>query len=156
MREALRHGSLGCLDYDRSFHQQAATDPSMPWNTLVPGLQATTILGNPAWQGFTNQKLSCALCRGVDHNSNDCALAYLYPPTTKVPQRIPNRQNYICTSWNKGNCIFPGTCTFRHVCTTCQLPHKARDCSKNSHSSAFKQKCTITLTCGRGPETITV
>ncbi len=41
--EASRHGHLG---YDRSFRQQAAANPSLPWNTLSPALHATTILGN--------------------------------------------------------------------------------------------------------------
>ena len=28
---------------------------------------------------------------------------------------------------------------YRHVCTTCQLPHRARDCSMNPDSSTYKQ-----------------
>ena len=31
------HGNSGWLDYDRSFRQQATADPSIQWNTLVPG-----------------------------------------------------------------------------------------------------------------------
>ena len=42
IKEAQRHGGLGWLDYDRVFRQQVA---SLRWNTLIPGLQATTILG---------------------------------------------------------------------------------------------------------------
>ncbi len=45
--EASRHRHLGWLDYDRSFRQQAAANPSLPWNTLSPVLHATAILGNP-------------------------------------------------------------------------------------------------------------
>ena len=41
IREALRHGGAGWLDYDRAFRQQAAADPSLRWNTLLPGLLAS-------------------------------------------------------------------------------------------------------------------
>ena len=136
MREALRHNNNGWLDYDRSFRQQAAVDPSLPWNTLVPGLQASMILGNPTRQGFANQRQQCTLCRGFDHARSDCALSYLHP-YTRTPQRNPYR---ICTSWNRGNCVYPGSCSFRHVCATCQLLHKARDCPKTPETSMYKQK----------------
>ncbi len=68
--KASRHGHLGWLDYDRSFRQQAAANPSLPWNTLSPALHATTILGN-----FTGKpsRLLCSLCRRVDHTRNECA-----------------------------------------------------------------------------------
>ena len=135
MREALRHNNNGWLDYDRSFRQQAAVDPSLPWNTLVPGLQASMILGNPTRQGIANQRQQCTLCRGFDHARSDCALSYLHP-YMRTNQRNPYR---ICTSWNKGNCVYPGSCSFRHVCATCQLLHKARDCLKTPEISMYKQ-----------------
>ena len=72
MREAFRHNNNGWLDYDRSFRQQAAVDPSLPWNTLVPGLQASMILGNPIRQGFANKRQQCTLCRGFNHARSDC------------------------------------------------------------------------------------
>ena len=137
IREALRHGNSGWLDYDRSFRQQAAADPSLPWNTLVPSLQASMILGHPSRQGPTGQRLLCTLCRGVDHTRADCALAYLHPPGPRAPQRYSHR---ICISWNKGNCVFPGKCTFRHACAICQLPHRARDCPQTPDSSVYKQR----------------
>ena len=65
MQEALRHGNSGWLDYDRAFRQQAAKDTSIRWNNLLPGMQASMILGNPARQGVSNtQKQACTLCRG--------------------------------------------------------------------------------------------
>ena len=127
------------LDYDRSFRQQAAADPSLQWNTLVPGLQASMILGHPGRQGAAHQRLSCTLCRGVDHSRNDCALAYLHPPTRSSP-RYSNWQHLVCTSWNRGNCLFPGRCSFRHVCATCYLPHKARDCQQTPDTFPYKQR----------------
>ena len=44
--EALRHGDMGWLDYECSFCSQAAIDPTLQWNTLLPDLQASTVLGH--------------------------------------------------------------------------------------------------------------
>ena len=81
IREALRHGGQGWLDYDRAFRQQVAADPSMRWNTLLPGLQAATILGRGGGQGLA----FCTLCRGSDHTRSQCALLYLQPPASRPP-----------------------------------------------------------------------
>ena len=43
IREAQRHGGQSWLDYDRAFRQQVAANPSIPWNTINPGLQAATM-----------------------------------------------------------------------------------------------------------------
>ena len=48
VREVQRHGGSSWLDYDRVFHQQAALDPSLRWNTLHPEIQATTLVGRTA------------------------------------------------------------------------------------------------------------
>ena len=45
IREALWHGGSGWQEYDRNFRRQLVINPSTPWNTLLPDLQATTILG---------------------------------------------------------------------------------------------------------------
>ena len=34
IRDALRHGAVEWMEYDRVFRQQAAVDPSLRWNTL--------------------------------------------------------------------------------------------------------------------------
>lgn len=44
VREALRHGGMGWIEYDRSFRQQAALDSSIRWNVLNPGLLASTVM----------------------------------------------------------------------------------------------------------------
>ena len=136
IREALRHGGAGWIDYDRAFRQQAAVDPTLRWNTLLPGLQASTMLSHGTGQGA----LFCTLCREVDHTRAQCALLCLNPPTPRPPTTstpVPRRKSdNICLSWNRGSCIFPGNCTYRHVCATCQLPHKARDCPR---TLAYKQ-----------------
>ena len=143
IKEAQRHGGMGWLDYDRAFRQQAANDPSMRWNTLSPGLQASTIFGHrPPGQGSF-----CTLCRVVDHSRTQCALVCLEPsvPSTAASFRPTTRSSStqrrynVCISWNKGVCVFPGQCTFRHVCATCQSAnHKAKDCAKTPDTSAYK------------------
>ena len=130
VREALRHGGSGWLDYDRAFGQQAATDPSLRWNTLLPGLQAATTLSR-------GTAVFCTLCREVDHTRAQCALLCLTPQPVLPPQQHPTR--CICTSWNRGTCIFFGNCTYRHVCITCQQMHKARDCPRIPETSIYKQ-----------------
>jgi hypothetical protein len=140
IREALRHGGAGWLDYDRAFRQQAAADPSLRWNTLLPALQASTMLGlAPPGQGAT----FCTLCREVDHTRAQCALLCLHPPAarplTTLPTTPRRKSDNVCISWNRGSCIFPGTCVYRHICATCHLPHKARDCSKTPDNSIYRQ-----------------
>ena len=125
---------------DRAFRQQAAADASLRWNNLLPGLQASTILGQRNRQEAT----FCTLCHGVDHTRPQCALAYLHPPPVRslpaaYPPGIRRRQDNICFSWNRGTCTYPGTCFYRHVCATCQLPHKAKDCPRTHENSVFKQ-----------------
>ena len=147
IKEAQRHGGLGWLDYDRAFRQQAASDPAMRWNTISPSLQASTILG----QKQAVQGSFCTLCREVDHSRAQCALVCLEPSassslapsvstSSKVTTRSSTQRRYnICISWNRGVCVFPGQCSFRHVCATCQSSnHKARDCTKTPNTSAYK------------------
>ncbi len=46
VKEFLKHGGQGWLEYDRLFRQQAALNPGLPWNVIHPSLHvATTILG---------------------------------------------------------------------------------------------------------------
>lgn len=143
--EARRHGGMGWVDYDRAFRQQLAADPSLPWNTLIPGLQASTLLNQRTGQG-----MFCTLCRGVDHTQTRCALYCLQPPTTTTAR--VNRDTYtrpggtrrreVCISWNRGSCIFPpGQCFYSHECPTCLVTtHRARDCSKTPDNSKFKSR----------------
>lgn len=155
LKEAQRHGGLGWIDYDRAFRQQAAAEPSLQWNTLNPGLQASTILSQPS----AGTRSFCTLCREVDHTRAQCALACLQPPTTPAAsytvQTPPTRQKpetalRICISWNMGACVFQGHCTYQHVCATCQSPpqHRARDCAKTPENSNYKRR---TGTSPRGP-----
>ena len=73
VREAMRHGGQGWLDYDRLFRQQAAINPGLQWNVIHPQLQATTILG----QRQVSQGSFCTLCQECDHNTSQCAISQL-------------------------------------------------------------------------------
>ena len=106
IKEAQRNGGLGWLHYDRAFRQQAVADPSLAWNTLSQGLQASTMFH----QQTAGQKSFCTLCQA------QCALACLQPPATSTPavprtsqppptKRRPETALRICISWNMGACI---------------------------------------------------
>ena len=143
IREALRHGGGGWMEYDRVFRRQLAINPSLSWNTLEPGLQAATILGQARLQGTF-----CSLCRECDHDTTQCALAplqqqvrstpvTLQTPVGSRPPRRPESLQHICVNWNKGICRrLP--CTYRHICATCQLSHRARDCPDTPADSVYK------------------
>ena len=116
---------LGWLDYDRAFHQQAAADPSLRWNTLQPGLQASTILG----QRNRQEASFCTLCHGVDHVRAQCALMYLHPSARRSPPGSYNA-GIKCKSGISASCRTKApVCTkVTHVCVTCYLRQKAQDC----------------------------
>ena len=128
IRESLRHGGSGWLEYDRLFRQQAAIDPTLQWNLIHPGLQATTILAQRA----TGASVFCSLCQDCDHLASNCALAQLQHQATGrlQPTRPLTRSGgRICHSWNEGACSYPGTCTYRHICSNCfNSSHPAREC----------------------------
>ena len=147
IQEYLRHGGNGWLDYDRVFRQLVAINPSLPWNTLHPGLHTSTILGQRSGTGSF-----CTLCTGSDHTPNQCALVSLQQPTPPPqpsgagpvrprqsrPARRPESLQYICVSWNKGSCVYPGTLTYKHICATCQLRHRAKDCPDTPEGPPYK------------------
>ena len=89
-------------------------------------LQVTTMLG---W--VHNQEFF-ALCRETDHSAPQCAMSQLQQPTLRSGNFTAPRMGTvwrICLSWNKGNCTYPGTCTYRHVCSWCFQPsNPTRDC----------------------------
>ena len=88
VKEAQCQGGRGWIDYDWAFRQQAAADRSLKWNTLIPGLQASTILS----QGTPRSGLFCSLCREVDHTRAQCALACFQPADPKPPEPAQQAQ----------------------------------------------------------------
>ena len=130
IKEAQRHGGQRWLAYDMVFRQHAALDPSIQWNVLHPAIQASTLFG-PASCGNQSPTTSggsfCSICWEVDHTAASCALAYLQQPSSTVSTQ-PARQgskrqavasHTLCISWNRGRCLFPKSCSFRHVCSSC-------------------------------------
>ena len=85
----------------------------------------------------------CTLCRGVDHTRTQCALAYLFPQTTRgAYQSRPaiRRSDNICISWNRGACAFPSGCVYKHICATCRQSHRAKDCPATPATSFFRRQ----------------
>ena len=143
IREAHRHGGNGWLTYDAVFHRNHQGD-SKPWNVLDPSLHTAYIAG----QGAPPQ-VPCKHCNETDNSPEECALAPVLP-ATKTPQkeqdwRLPSMSRLgkrppqgpaapalrrLCLSWNRGSCIFPGACSFKHICALCDSPdHQAKDCA---------------------------
>ena len=77
IRETLRHRGSGWMEYYRVFRQQMAINPQMAWNTLQPGLQAATVLGQGASSGVycmhTARSVTTQLGNAHwHHSSNNC------------------------------------------------------------------------------------
>ena len=95
-----------------------------------------TLTGNVG-QRQSGQGTLYTLYIAVDHHWAQCPLACLEPPSSAVAAiaqpsstRRKSRPN-ICVSWNKGSCLFPGDCTYKHEYITCQSPnHRAKDCPR--------------------------
>ena len=133
IREAQRHGGCGWLDYDWAFghsgnrQQLTNREDGTPWSQDYRLQQCSVKQAH-------NQPFVRSAMERITAARPLCAVSYIYPlPLCPPPQQRqasnrPSQGVKICKSWNKGACIFPGRCWFRHVCTKCQLPHKAKDC----------------------------
>lgn len=106
IREALRHGGTGWMEYNRAFRQQAAVDSTLRWNTLLPGLQAATIHG----QRNRQEASFCTLCHEGDHSR---AQSYLHPaPARSMPSSysagVKRRSENIMLLMEQGYLCLPG------------------------------------------------
>ena len=143
IREALRHGDRGWLDYDRLFRQQAALNPATAWNTVHTPLLASTVLGQ--WPAGVGQCCTVTtVCHGFDHTQAQCALQFVQQPVRQDLTTRPadgRMSQEVCASWNGGQCAFPpSACPRRHVCATCgSVQHRARDCWDTPANSRFKR-----------------
>ena len=59
----------------------------------------------------------------------------LYLPTSSSAPRDRFR---ICASWNMGACVYPGSCSYLHVCFICHFLHRANNCLETPEDSPFK------------------
>ena len=137
--EAGKFSGTGWLTYDSVFRRNNEGKEAR-WNHLDASLHQVYIAS-------AGDKLvaPCRHCHEVDHSSANCAVAALLPktfPTSadagpshtgkfiskgKRPAPYP-QQRPICTSWNAGNCRFPGKCGYRHSCSICDGSHPAAYC----------------------------
>ena len=85
VREALRQGGQGWLDYDRLFRQLVALNPDLQWNVIHPELQAITLLG----QCSTGPGIFCTLYQECDHTASQCVIAQLQQPTVRGTPNAP-------------------------------------------------------------------
>ena len=148
IREAGKFGGSGWLTYD-SVYRRNQEGSSTPWNTLDASLHQVFI----ASQG-DRITVPCKHCQELDHSPTECAVAAVLPgttastpalpsstvmnperPSTKGKRPIPyTRQRPICSSWNAGNCKFPGKCTYAHVCINCYGSHPASACREKLYA----------------------
>ena len=68
--------------------------------------------------------------------SDRCSLPYKFVGDRSSP---PGNVERICSSWNKGRCVFPGSCRFKHICATCRRKgHRAGECEDTPPDSPYK------------------
>ena len=146
VREAQKYGTgVGWLTYD-SVYRQNNQGADCRWDTLDASLHTAYIGG----QGIPTVP-PCRHCWGVDHSSGECALSPVVPAVRPgAPMRVelalgerkgrqPNPKQtggFICRSWNWGKCRYPGTCYYRHVCSTCGEQHMVKDCQRTAMEEA--------------------
>ena len=141
VREARRCGGGGWAAYDTAFQQQAATDPRCDWSQLNSSLYPVTFMAQATGKGKC-----CAYCLEADHTSDECALStkprqerQLRPLSLGLPAHegvaklkaenraggrprlrgARSRLDRICYSFNDGECRFPHTCRYVHICQRC-------------------------------------
>ena len=153
IREAHKHGGNGWLTYDAVFRRNKQ-GKDRAWDVLDPSLHMAYIAG----QG-TGLRIPCKHCNEADHSYEDCALASLalstkmtqqeregLPLPSPRPLRLPfqaataSAPEMICISWNRGQCVFPGACSYKHTCAMCDSgEHRAKDCALAHPDSIYKQ-----------------
>ena len=114
----------GWRAYDRAFRLQVSGRPSDDWSVINLSLYARLFTAQ------SRRRNSCRYCSGRDHASNQCPWGVdVVQPGAGTSQINPVQgESPICTSWNAGACRFPSACNFRHICSTCLAPHRAREC----------------------------
>ena len=145
IREASKFGGSDWLTYDSVFRRNQEGLAS-PWNYLDASLHGLYC---------KSAGVPCKHCHEIDHPASDCAVASLLPktisslsepslpspsaerPGLKGKRPAPySQQRPICTSWNGGNCKFPGKCAYAHVCANCYGSHPASSCRERPYISS--------------------
>ena len=158
IREASKFGGNGWLTYDTVFRRNQEGSSQL-WNVIDPSLHVAYIAGQKE-----PVVTPCPTCQEVDHHSSACAVAPLLPRLRQTPRdyniardsehpipfkgkrpapyRLPPPSEKICISWNKGNCRFPGACSYAHVCGICKGAHPASTCASAPRDSGYKPSPT--------------
>ena len=130
---AQRHGGTGWLEYDRIFRHQAASDTTIPWNTLNPSLMAATVLATSSRTGII-----CPHCQAADHSGEECPLLSVdpfldsqqtrthRPPATPQQSRI-QKPRYTPYGTLGTTSIEPCRRYNRGICPPTQLPPAGTD-----------------------------
>ena len=132
IREARRSSDNGWLNYDRIFRQNAAANPLLSWANLDPSLHASFCA--------KSSTSICTLCNEPDHMAQECATRPQHSGLSAQSTSLRPERQRICLSWNAGQCMLPGSCSFLHVCATCKDHHRARDCPQTPLDSLPKKK----------------
>lgn len=131
----LQFSGDGWRQYDRAFRIQAATRRTTDWTSADPSLYARLV----ACQ--SRRASTCQFCCSSSHKSSACPWGIDEPSAEEPPPLPPFRRRAaatlarsdppICMSWNAGACRFPGTCTYRHVCSSCSMVgHRSAECRR--------------------------
>ena len=159
VREARRCGGRGWLAYDTAFRQQAATDSQVDWSKLNSSLYPVTFMAQASGKGRCcvhclepdHAAEDCALSprgrqetrqrqrspgrspstRGVEWRSGGETSEYsgVVRPRAVKPGGL-RQERKICYSYNDGECRFPSTCRFLHICQRCRADdHPAARCT---------------------------
>ena len=159
IREASKFGGNGWLTYDAVFPRNQEGSSQL-WNVIDPSLHIAYIAGQKE-PAIT----PCPSCQEVDHPSSVCAVAPLIPRLRLTPRdyhmarvseplvpfrgkrpapyRLPPPTEKICISWNKGNCRYPGACTYAHVCAICKGTHPASTCASAPRDSTLGSELRV-------------
>lgn len=130
IKEAQCHGSQGWLECDKWFQQrQAALASPQPWQELNSSLHISLLWVRRLWR---EAKAQCTPA-SLQLSPLVTAQSTMAPTVLQLPRR-PTRLEMLeclCSSWNKGRCVSPGSCRFCRVCATCKHKgHRARECKE--------------------------
>jgi len=105
------------------FDHSHRLNTALKWNELHPAVQASTMFSMPAvGHGVGGcSSTSCSTCREVDHTADYCAMKWWqqsdFTPgadgSHPVRKHATVASHSSCISWNKGQCLYPGSCAYR-------------------------------------------
>ena len=80
-------------------------------------------IGNHYFEHLSNWGAFYTICRKPDYSASQCTLVVVQPPTySRASSQSQQTRVNICFCWNLKQCVFPCSCSFRHVC---QKNHRA-------------------------------